>query len=698
MGGCRDGSSDVRRAASYARGALFALLLVAAALLSFGSDLAGAHGPSQAGPAPLLSSAGISPSPSPSDTTPPVTVASGAPEGWTNKPVTVTLTASDNADGSGVASISYSVDGGALVTCPAPRLKSPSPLPPITPGDGGHALAYYATDLAGNAEPPQSLQVRIATQPPRVVWQAPSPGALAAHRAPQFALRAHTILAPRRSRPASTTPTGCSSRAAPATALASGAAQLRLWPRYGDGAGLLPGLYRVRLALATRPATGRSPERAPLPRLPPRTGRRPAQRRPRRAPRGPTFDDGYDKAGWASMLAALHAARPRHLFVNGRYVVGLSNPGAAHHRLGRGGRLPHLGAHPDHDRDARRDHPQIERTLMSWRVARGHAGTLFRPPYGGNDARPGRRGLARLRPRDALERRSLRLHTARCGGDRRPRAGRGAPGASSNCTCSPDGGRAAEPDRRPARARLLARHAAGALPRRRRPLGGRPGDAGRSRRIGHLHSAAGRSGAVAPTRSVSSQQASLSPHSPWLAHALTALRLPARPPHLARARLASLPHRRSRERVSRLVPQCPPPAQAGDATPDRYPSSSITPSVPRRQASPTQAFTWPGRQFVAQMRWLADTATRRSPWMRSCAPGTTAACCRPSRSSSPSTTATPNRRPSPPRCFADTAGRESSTRSLPATFIRLQLGFAALRLGDRLPLGEPPRPHHAESG
>ncbi len=364
------------------------MLLVAAALLSFGSDLAGAHGPSQAGPAPLLSSAGISPSPSPSDTTPPVTVASGAPEGWTNKPVTVTLTASDNADGAGVASISYSVDGGALVTLPGTTAQVAFAAPVDHAGDGVHALAYYATDLAGNVETPQSLQVRIATQPPRVVWQALTP-ALLRRTAPlrlRFALHdetstakvaaclydAYGVLVARR----------------PATVLASGACELRLWPRYGDGAALLPGLYRVRLALGdaagNRALSGaRSfrdfhPVRAVVWRSVAHAGRRVAL----------TFDDGYDKAGWAAVLAALHAAHVHAtLFVNGRYVVGY--PTLARRTIAWG---EVVGSHTwSHILTTTETPAQIKAQIEGdvdawWRVARATPVPYFRPPYGGYDS------------------------------------------------------------------------------------------------------------------------------------------------------------------------------------------------------------------------------------------------------------------------------------------------------------------------
>jgi len=99
----------------------------------------------------------------PKDTTAPTTTAAGVPTGgWCSEPVTVTLTASDNAGGSGVASITYAVDGGAPVTIGAANALVD--LEAHFQGDaiatqGAHTIVYHATDAAGNAEAPQTLTV-----------------------------------------------------------------------------------------------------------------------------------------------------------------------------------------------------------------------------------------------------------------------------------------------------------------------------------------------------------------------------------------------------------------------------------------------------------------------------------------------------------------------------------------------------------
>lgn len=94
-----------------------------------------------------------------SDTAPPVTAATLAgtlgQNGWYVSSVQVTLAAVD--DLTGVASTSYSVDGGTSVPYTAPFTVS---------GDGTHSVTYGSTDRAGNVEPPKSTTVSIDTTGP----------------------------------------------------------------------------------------------------------------------------------------------------------------------------------------------------------------------------------------------------------------------------------------------------------------------------------------------------------------------------------------------------------------------------------------------------------------------------------------------------------------------------------------------------
>lgn len=99
------------------------------------------------------------------DTTPPTATASVSPTpnaaGWNNtSPVTVTITADDGTSGSGVASISYTVDGGAQQTVNGAIATIP------VKGDGTHTVSYFATDNSGNAGVAKSQTVKIDTTAP----------------------------------------------------------------------------------------------------------------------------------------------------------------------------------------------------------------------------------------------------------------------------------------------------------------------------------------------------------------------------------------------------------------------------------------------------------------------------------------------------------------------------------------------------
>ncbi len=93
------------------------------------------------------------------DSQAPTVVASGSPaanaNGWNNTAVTLTLTATDEAGGSGVKSISYAVDGGSTVTVNAASTGI------ALSTDGTHTVSYFATDVAGNAGSAQTATVRI---------------------------------------------------------------------------------------------------------------------------------------------------------------------------------------------------------------------------------------------------------------------------------------------------------------------------------------------------------------------------------------------------------------------------------------------------------------------------------------------------------------------------------------------------------
>ncbi len=100
------------------------------------------------------------------DSTPPITTASGADALWHNSAVTVTFTAVDNPGGSGMtggeAKTQYQLDGGAWVAGTTCIVAAPAD----HSGDGQHTLAYRSTDAAGNMELAKSLTVKIDTEGP----------------------------------------------------------------------------------------------------------------------------------------------------------------------------------------------------------------------------------------------------------------------------------------------------------------------------------------------------------------------------------------------------------------------------------------------------------------------------------------------------------------------------------------------------
>jgi hypothetical protein len=92
------------------------------------------------------------------DTIPPTTAISlsgtlGA-NGWYTSSVAVTLNATDAT--SGVANISYRIDGGAWLAYTGP----------FTLGEGSHVVDYFSSDLAGLAETMHSQSIAIDTTPP----------------------------------------------------------------------------------------------------------------------------------------------------------------------------------------------------------------------------------------------------------------------------------------------------------------------------------------------------------------------------------------------------------------------------------------------------------------------------------------------------------------------------------------------------
>jgi hypothetical protein len=100
------------------------------------------------------------------DQTPPNTTAtiSGTPgtNGWykAGQPVVLTLSATDNQNGSGIASTRYAVNGGAWQNYTGP----------VTFTDGVYTVAYGSADVAGNVEATKTVMFKVDQTPPVVTY------------------------------------------------------------------------------------------------------------------------------------------------------------------------------------------------------------------------------------------------------------------------------------------------------------------------------------------------------------------------------------------------------------------------------------------------------------------------------------------------------------------------------------------------
>ncbi|RIJ78032.1 DUF4982 domain-containing protein [Nakamurella silvestris] len=92
------------------------------------------------------------------DTTAPTTTLTTAPaapngaNGWYTGDVTVTLAGADDAQGSGLQSTEYQLDGGAWTTYAAPLVIS---------AEGTYTVAYRSTDVSGNVEATRTTTVKL---------------------------------------------------------------------------------------------------------------------------------------------------------------------------------------------------------------------------------------------------------------------------------------------------------------------------------------------------------------------------------------------------------------------------------------------------------------------------------------------------------------------------------------------------------
>ena len=98
------------------------------------------------------------------DAAKPETTATGATDGgWYKAAVPVHLTAADEAGGSGVKDLTYSLDGAADVIVSGASAAADVTVPAVA---GAHAIAYHASDVAGNAEDATTLTVNVDLSKP----------------------------------------------------------------------------------------------------------------------------------------------------------------------------------------------------------------------------------------------------------------------------------------------------------------------------------------------------------------------------------------------------------------------------------------------------------------------------------------------------------------------------------------------------
>ena len=368
---------------------LFGVLMAASALLI---ELAAASAPASAGDksgiwqGPLsrgsfvkaVISAG-------SDTTAPTIAVIGSDAKWHNKPVTVTLTATDEPGGSGVALIEYSLSGGAswtigtsvTIAAPANHL-----------GDGVHMILCRSIDNAGNQGADKSVVVKIDTRPAIFRWLSVRPAFVTSSRAvvcrfligeSSGAVKISMIVY---DQPGERVLRRGGLRVKP------GARWLNLALRYADRRPFVPGLYRLQFIVTDK--AGNRTVGAPWSFRDVQSVKAQAWRHVAGAGRrvALTFDDGVSATAWRSILSTLKAFHVHAtLFPLGNYV-------AHRHALARltiaDGDA--IGSHGWTHSDMRgEDFAGVRRELQLseaawWAAARATPLPFMRPPYGSYDA------------------------------------------------------------------------------------------------------------------------------------------------------------------------------------------------------------------------------------------------------------------------------------------------------------------------
>jgi peptidoglycan/xylan/chitin deacetylase (PgdA/CDA1 family) len=344
-------------------------VLVAAASVAASSPGSGGDLPQTPGPVAV-------------DGPPPVTEAHGADDGWHNKAVTVTFTATSSV--AAVAGTFVQVDGGAPeatteVVVRAPRDHS---------GDGEHVLSFWSVDVDGRAEAPQTVTVRIDTRPPVVRELRLRPTVLRRVQPFRVSFRLADLSGGARLSYEVRDQYGYLARRVRGIAMKDGRGSIEIRDRYRNGKAWVPGLFRTTLTFTdaagnrtvTRALVVRDyhPVRAQVTYKVKGAGKRVAL----------TFDDGGPAWVWERMLDVLKRYKMHAtFFILGPYVK------AAPHAARRTAREGHgIGSHGwTHAPMTRQGYAGVRRELVSseapwWRAAGATPVGWMRPPYGDRNA------------------------------------------------------------------------------------------------------------------------------------------------------------------------------------------------------------------------------------------------------------------------------------------------------------------------
>jgi peptidoglycan/xylan/chitin deacetylase (PgdA/CDA1 family) len=316
-------------------------------------------------------------SPYPGDSTPPVTIASGMGSRWRNDTATVQFAATD--DLSGVAATVYRVDGGAWKVGTEVQVRAPKD----HSNDGEHQVEFYSVDNALNQEATKSVAVKIDTRPPHFAWKGLSPGMIRKIQPVTCRFTVDEKSGPVKLSYKVTDQYGYHAVSRTGLQRTAGARNVRLTPRYKNGKGLAPGVYRIQFTVRDEAGNVTVSKRRSFRNYRAVSGG--VWRRLNGAGKrvALTFDDG-GAGPWESMLDTFKRYGMHGTFFPlGPYVA--ASPRLARRTVAEGhGVGSHGWTHTD---TTRQSFGQVVSELTRsevpwWSAARATPVQYFRPPYG----------------------------------------------------------------------------------------------------------------------------------------------------------------------------------------------------------------------------------------------------------------------------------------------------------------------------